>query len=291
MKEKIQGKDITLHYSAGCDLISLEKTDQTQFAEAIEMAQKSDVAILVLGDPMEWNGEQRDRANLSLTKPQKRLLQAVKSTGTPTILVLVCGRPQGITWAYENIPSILVGFNPGQYGGLAIASVLFGDYNPSGRLSFSWPRHSGQIPVYYNQLPGWHAKEYIDMAGEAQWPFGYGLNYTKHTYNEYTIAKNEYRIGEKIEIKVQLENHGDREGIEVVQVYVRDLISSYTVPVIQLKSFARVTLEPHEKKEVLLEVETNNLGLIHEDLNYIIEEGEFLIGIGPNSRDLCERFN
>jgi beta-glucosidase len=286
VKERFEGSNAKVYYSKGCDSINHNKTDPQEFNEAVEMAQKSDVTIVVLGEPMEWIGEERDRANLDLPKSQRKLLKAIHKTGTTVILVMLCSKPNTIPWAVNNIPSILVSFNPGQAGGSAIASTIFGDSNPSGKLTVSWPKHVGQIPVFYNHLPGWHTTQYVDMDAKPQWPFGYGLSYTNYSYNKMDLNKTKFTRSDTLQLKVTLENTGANDGTEIVQVYIRDLVSSATVPVLQLKAFQRVPIKAGETKDIELEIPINQLGLINENLDYVVESGEFLVFVGPNSQDL-----
>ncbi|MFO8006540.1 MAG: glycoside hydrolase family 3 N-terminal domain-containing protein [Candidatus Brocadiia bacterium] len=274
--------DCTVEYARGC---AVREPEDEDIAAAVEVARRAEVAIVVLGDDTSLNGEQRDRATLELTGAQERLLREVHATGTPTVLVLISGKPLCINWAAENVPAIIAAHNPGMEGGNALADLLFGDCNPCGKLTVSWPRHVGQQPVFYNQVPGWHTDHYADMTAEPLFPFGHGLSYTRYEYHEPKVDPVELRPGETLAVEVDVENTGSRAGIEIVQLYVNDLYSSVTTPQRELKAFSRVELEAGERKTVRLEVPVERLALVNPDLERVVEPGEFELMIGPSSRD------
>jgi len=269
-------------YRRGCHVMDPEDED---IEPAVQAAARADVAVLVLGDTVALNGEQRDRATLDLTGAQEKLLHAVHATGTPVVLVLINGKPLSIPWAAGNVPAILVAWNPGMKGGTAVAEVLFGDVNPSGKLTTSWPRHVGQQPVYYNRVPGWHAERYADMTAEPLFAFGDGLSYTTYRCADLRLEADELTADDTLVAEVDVENVGDRAGVEVLQLYTNDLYSSHTTPEKELKTFARVALEPGERKTVRLEVPCARLALINEKLEEVVEPGEFEVMVGPSSRD------
>jgi len=281
IRERLAGR-CEVAYCAGCG-----RRDEPANAieEAVRIAADADVAICVLGDDTSLNGEGRDRATLKLTGAQQELLMAVYETGTPVALVIISGKPLSIEWAAQRVPAVLAAWNPGMQGGRAIAEVLFGDVNPCGKLSVSWPRHVGQQPVYYNQVPGWHAESYADMDAEPLWPFGHGLSYTTFEYSELSLLADRLRADETLSVSIQVENTGDRAGTEIVQLYVNDLYSSVTTPRKELKAFARVDLEPGEKRRVSLEVPCARLALVSADLEWVVEPGRFELMVGPSSRD------
>jgi len=276
------GTTCRVAYVKGCDVLDPSTTGVT---EAAELARGADVAVVVVGDNLALTGEGHDRANLDLTGGQRRLLEAVHATGTPMVVVLINGKPLSIPWVAEHAHAILEAWNPGLEGGTAIAGVLFGDRNPSGKLTISFPHHVGQQPVYYNQIPGWHAEHYADMPKDPLFAFGYGLSYTRFAISNLRIRKRELAAGETLRVEVDVENTGKRAGTEVVQLYVNDVYSSVTTPVKELKGFQRVDLKPGEKKTVRIEVPYERLALVNRDLETIVEPGEFEVMVGSSSRD------
>jgi len=285
LKEYTTDKLITLDYTPGCDILDTQlKKENLEIV--LQIVKQSDVAILVLGDPMVWNGEKRDRANLDLPEAQQSLLRAVYETGTPVILVLICGKPNCIPWAAEHIPAILLAFNPGMLGGSAIVSALFGAHNPSGRLCISWPRHVGQLPVFYNQIPGWHTNQYIDMTADPQWAFGYGLSYAHFSMELLEMDKNELRKGEEITLSVGVVNTSGRDGKETIQVYLRQACATVTLPLKRLIAFQKIEVLAGEKKKLSFKIPYNALSIINSNLQEVVETGVYTLMIGPNSQDL-----
>lgn len=285
LKEYTTDKPITLDYTPGCDILDTQlKKENLEIV--LQIVKQSDVAILVLGDPMVWNGEKRDRANLDLPEAQQSLLRAVYETGTPVILVLICGKPNCIPWAAEHIPAILLAFNPGMLGGSAIVSALFGAHNPSGRLCISWPRHVGQLPVFYNQIPGWHTNQYIDMTADPQWAFGYGLSYAHFSMELLEMDKNELRKGEEITLSVGVVNTSGRDGKETIQVYLRQACATVTLPLKRLIAFQKIEVLAGEKKKLSFKIPYNALSIINSNLQEVVETGVYTLMIGPNSQDL-----
>ncbi len=269
-------------YARGCDVLD---PSTEGIAAAAELAREADVAIVVVGDSLPLTGEWHDRANLDLSGGQQQLLETIHATGTPMVVVLINGKPLSIPWVAEHASAILEAWNPGLEGGAAIAGVLFGDRNPSGKLSISFPHHVGQQPVYYNQVPGWHGGKYVDMPPEPLFAFGYGLSYTRFAYSNLRVHTREVAAGETVRVEVDVENTGEREGTEIVQLYVNDVYSSVTTPVKELKAFRRVDLGPGEKKAVVLEVPYERLALVNGDLETVVEPGEFEVMVGGSSRD------
>ena len=276
------GSTCRVDYCRGCDVIA-PATEGV--AEAAERAREADVAIVVVGDNLALNGEGRDRANLDLSGGQQQLLEAVYATGTPMVVVLINGKPLSIPWVAQHAHAILEAWNPGMEGGTAIAGILFGDRNPSGKLTISFPYHVGQQPVYYNQIPGWHAEHYVDMPKEPLFSFGYGLSYTRFVISNLRLLTKELAAGEMLRVEVDVENTGEREGTAVVQLYVNDVYSSVTTPVKELKAFQRVGLKPGEKKAVRIEVPYERLALVNQNLETVVEPGEFEVMVGSSSRD------
>ncbi len=276
------GGGCRVDYSRGCSLLDPE--DEC-IEEAAELARAADVALVVLGDNTRLYGELRDRAVLDLPGAQQRLLEAVHATGTPVVLVLVNGKPPTIPWAAENVPAIVEAWNPGMLGGEALAGLIWGDRNFEAKLTVSWARHVGQLPVYYNRLPGWHADRYADMTAEPLYPFGHGLSYTTFTYADLALDRAELHPGDGLTVSVDVTNAGEREGTEIVQVYVRDLVSSSTTPVKQLRGFARVVLAPGDTRTVRVELPNAAFAMVNQELQTVVEPGEFEIMVGPSSRD------
>jgi len=230
---------------------------------------------------------------LNLTGRQEDLLKAVYKTGTPVVLVLINGRPLSIPWAAEHIPSIVEAWIPGEKGGEAVADILFGDYNPSGKLAVTIPRHAGQLPVYYNHMPSRQAWEtasfgasYVDMPATPLWEFGLGLSYTKYEYSNLKITPKEIGNYGEVTISVDVKNTGKRAGSEVVQLYVRDLIASVVRPVKELKGFDKVMLSPGELKTIEFKLSNESLGFYNKNMEFVVEPGSFEVMIGSSSEDI-----
>lgn len=271
-----------VRYCQGCRVMTAGCED---VEAAAETAAQADVAIVVVGDTVAQNGERRDRGNLDLSGAQQQLLEAVHATGTPLVVVLINGKPLSIPWVKEHAGAIVEAWNPGLEGGTAVAGILFGDRNPGGKLTVSFPYHVGQLPVYYNQLPGWHAPNYVDMPEEPLWPFGYGLSYTTFQYRKLKLSTKKLRPGENLRVDVTVKNTGERAGSDVVQVYINDLYSSVTTPVKELKAFQRVELQPGEQQTVSLEVGYQQLALVNRELESVVEPGEFEVMVGNSSQN------
>jgi beta-glucosidase len=277
------GARCTVDYARGCDVLE-PRVDG--IPEAAALAGAADVAVVVVGDSPEQVGETRDRANLDLSGGQQSLLEAVYATGTPMVVVLMSSKPLTIPWVTEYARAILMAWNPGLEGGKAVAGILFGDRNPSGKLTISVPYHVGQQPVYYNLIPGWHGEpKYVDMPREPLFPFGYGLSYTRFAYSNLKLSAPVLAEGETLSVAVDVKNVGARTGTEIVQLYINDLFSSVTTPAKELKGFARVNLAPGEKKTVQLELAYEQLALVNAELKTVVEPGIFEVMVGSSSRD------
>ena len=246
--------------------------------EAVQAAESADVAVVFVGIV---EGENRDRAILRLPRPQERLVEEVLKTGTPTVVVLMTGSAVTGDWI-EKVPALIQAWYPGQEGGTAIAEVLFGEYNPAGRLPFTWPRHVGQLPLYYNYKPTGRLYDYVDLPATPLFPFGYGLSYTKFEYSDLSVEKTEDRV----EVSFTVENVGGREGDEVVQLYVRKPISHIARPVKELKRFKRIRLKPGEKKRISLTIDLEDLAFLDQELKRVVEPGVYEIYIGASSEDI-----
>jgi beta-glucosidase len=270
-------------YVKGCNVIG-NKLNEIEQAKAA--AKNADIVIAVVGENGgSTDGEGHDMANLDLTGMQEDLLKAVYLTGTPTVAVLINGRALTLRWISQNIQAIVEGWMCGEQGGNAIADVLFGDYNPGGKLPVTFPRHSGQYPFYYNHSATKEGARYIDMPGTPLYEFGYGLSYTKFEYSNLQMPK-EIHTEDDVDISVDVKNNGERKGDEVVQLYINDLISSTSKPVKELKGYERITLEPGETKTVNLRLTPEDLSLFDRDMNFVVEPGTFEVMIGSSSRDI-----
>ena len=272
------------YYTKGCDI----DLNELYLDEMITIAEKSDIIIAVIGDNNSFNGEISDRASLSLPGKQIEMLKELKKLGKPIIGILINGRPLILNWLDENLDAIIECFNPGLEGGNAIANVISGEVNPSGKLSISFPRHEGQLPIYYNQIPGWHGNsdgtgDYIDITHKPLYQFGFGLSYNDYEYSDLIIKNNKIKKKENLEIQISVKNKGKYNGKEIIQVYYNDIYSSVTTTKIQLVEFRKIFLKPNEKKTVKFSIPANRFSLIDKNNERKIEEGEFEIMIGKSS--------
>jgi beta-glucosidase len=265
--------------------------------EALETAQDADVIVAALGENANMNGEGASRSNPVIPEPQEELLRSLVATGKPVILVLFTGRPLILTWEEAHVPAILNAWFPGSEAGSAIADILFGDMNPSGKLTTTFPRNTGQIPLYYNHKNTGRPhgdfepyarfrSNYIDVINAPLYPFGYGLSYTKFQYGEITLSAPQMSVNGRVTANVTVTNTGQRDGNEVVQLYIRDVFSSSTRPVKELKAFRKIALKAGESREVSFTLTAEDLKYYNHDLAYVCEPGDFEIMIGPNSRDV-----
>ncbi len=269
-------------------------TPEELLNEAVKTANNADVVVAVLGEPSSWSGEASSFTEIGLQPVQEKLLRALLETGKPVVLVLINGRPMTLPWENEHVSSILEAWAGGTEAGNAIASVLFGDYNPSGKLTTTFPRSVGQIPLYYNHLntgrpmnpQNKFTSKYLDSPNDPVYPFGYGLSYTTFDYSDIKLSKTVLKGNETLTASVIVTNTGNLPGEEVVQLYIQDPVASISRPVKELKNFRKVMLQPGEKKEVSIDVTTDDLKFYNSDLNYVWEPGEFVIYMGTNSRDV-----
>lgn len=257
---------------------------------AVNAARKAEVAVVCVGDNTMTCGESRDRTSLNLPGKQLDLVKAVHATGTPVVLVLQIGRGMTLTWEGEHIPAILNAWFPGERGGQAVAEVLFGDYNPAGRLPVTFPRSVGQLPLYYNTLP-FGSHRYIDMDREPLFPFGHGLSYTRFEYSNLQVTPGRIGPWGEVQVSVDVRNTGNCAGDEVVQVYLHDLFSSVVRPLRELCGFQRIHLAPGESRTVSMKVENRHLRLLDRHFEWVVEPGEFEIMVGGSSvTTLSQRF-
>ena len=280
---------VSVAYAEGCDLAC--GTD-AQFAPAVAAARSADAVVAVLGEPEAMSGEAASRAHLGLSGRQGELLQALVATGKPVILVLVAGRPLALGRAVETVPSILFAGYLGNEGGPAVAEILFGDANPSGKLPVTYPRAAGQVPLHYNRLPSGRPTladnrftlHYVDESIHPQFPFGFGLSYTTFRFSDLGIAKSRLTPWDTLEVNAMVTNTGARPGQEVAQLYIRDPVASRSRPVRELKAFEKVALGPGESRVVTLKVPARELGFHLEDGTYLVEPGRFDVWVGPDSQ-------
>jgi beta-glucosidase len=270
------------------------KTPDELLKEAIETVKKSDVVIAVLGESASMSGEASSRSDISIPECQKNLLKALVATGKPVVLVLINGRPLTLTWENENVNAMLEAWAPGIEGGNAIADVLFGDYNPSGKLTMTFPRSVGQIPIYYNHKNTGrpfdpkekYTSKYLDIPNDPLFPFGYGLSYTTFTYSDINLNKVKLTGNETLIASVIVTNTGKVLGEEVVQLYISESVASISRAVKELKGFEKIKLDPGESKEVKFSITPEELKFYNSNLKYDWEPGDFIIQIGTNSNDL-----
>ena len=310
--KEVAGKGVNVLYAKGSNLCSdydLEirstmfgrelgrdsRTDAQLLSEALSVARRADVIIAALGESSEMSGESSSRSDISIPDVQKELLKALLKTGKPVVLVLFDGRPLTIEWESENVPAILNAWFGGTEAAYSIADVLFGDVNPSGKLTMSFPKNVGQIPIYYSHKntgrplgdDKWFIKfrsNYLDVDNDPVYPFGYGLSYTNFSYGPVTLSKDSIKAGEKLTASVEVTNTGDVAGKEIVQMYIKDVKASTSRPVRELKGFDKVLLQPGETKTVTFEIGLDALSFFNQEMVYGAEPGEFKVFIGGDSR-------
>lgn len=276
-----------------------ERPEADIIAEALEVAKRADVVVAALGESSEMSGESSSRTDIGIPAVQQRLLAELLKTGKPVVLVLFTGRPLTLTWENEHVPAILNVWFGGTETGKAVADVLFGDVNPSGKLPATFPQHVGQLPLYYSHKNTgrpladghWFEKfrsNYLDVSNDPLYPFGYGLSYTTFTYGKPSLSADTLRRTGSLQVSVTVNNTGDYAGEEVVQLYVRDLVGSVTRPVKELKGFRKIRLEPGQSQQVIFELTEEDLRFYNADLAHVAEAGEFAAFVGTNSRDVQE---
>lgn len=289
------GNSLTINYEKGysagdakskaADTLTTEPTPSELSQKAVDLVQRSDAAVVVLGEDPGIVGEGKDRAGLDLGDRQMELIKALHATGKPLVVVLCNGRPLCINWVAANIPSIVEAWFSGEKGGLAVADVLLGNTNPSGKLPMTFPRSVGQIPFYYNHKPtSRHA--YVDEADTPLFPFGHGLSYTHFEYSGLRVQPSTIPVNGTATVHVTVKNTGDREGAEIVQLYLRDVVSSVTTPERALKGFSRLSLKPGESRVVDFTIGREHLALWNREMKHVVEPGEFKIMVGSSSADI-----
>jgi len=280
----------------GADIVADEKPADKLIAEAVSAANKSDIAVVVLGESALMGGEATSRTNLDLLSNQKALLTAITATGKPVVLVLMNSRPLTLEWEDANVTAILETWFGGTEAGNAIADILVGNYNPAGKLTATFPRNVGQVPIYYNHKNTGrpydglsnekYKSRYIDSSNDPLYPFGYGLSYTNFKYSALTLNKSVVKAGQPIQVSVDVQNTGNYDGQEVVQLYIQDIYGSITRPVKELKGFQKIFFKKGETKHITFSITEEMLKFYNADLKFAAEPGDFNVFIGSNSRDV-----
>ncbi len=284
-----------LIYAKGCDFMD---SSRAGFPEAVEAAKNADIAILSVGEGPNMSGEAKSRSSLQLPGVQEELIKAVVATGKPVAVLISAGRPLVFNWTADHAPAILYTWWLGTEAGNAIADVLFGDYNPSGKLPMSFPITEGQIPIYYNHYntgrPAQHDSDkfyrsaYTDLSIYPKYPFGYGLSYADFEYSDIRLSAKAFKPGQTITAAVTVTNKGNTGGTETVQLYIRDLTGSVVRPVKELKGFQQVYIKGGESREISFTISANDLRFYNDQLKYIYEPGDFKVFIGTSSREVKE---
>lgn len=288
---------VKINYVRG---VGFEGDDNSGFKEALRAAKKSDIIIMALGENYQQSGEAASRSAIGLPANQLQLLKQVQTLGKPVVLLVMAGRPLTLEWSDENIPAIVNTWHLGTMAGKAIAEVIFGDHNPSGKLTMTFPRNVGQIPIYYNMkntgrpfdANNKYTSKYIDVANEPLYPFGYGLSYSSFSYSEINLDKQELTQNETLNLSLDVKNTGKYDGKEVVQLYVRDLVGSVTRPVKELKGFQKIDLKAGESRKVNFTLSAKDLAFYTRDMSLKAEPGDFEVFIGTSSaKGVSARFS
>ncbi|RZJ69260.1 beta-glucosidase BglX [Flavobacterium sp.] len=287
------GKKTKLLYAKGCGVTS---PDKSGFKEAVDVANQADVVILSVGERHDMSGEAKSRSTINLPGVQEDLIKELQKTGKPIVVLINAGRPLVFNWTADNMPTIVYTWWLGSEAGNAIADVLFGDYNPSGKLPMTFPRTEGQIPIYYNHMStGRPAKNeddkmyvsaYIDLQNSPKFAFGHGLSYTTFKYSDLKLSKAKIAKSDKLEVSVTIQNTGKVAGEEVVQLYLKDRVASIVRPVKELKDFQKIKLNAGESKTITFTIDDEKLSFYHDDLSFGSEAGEFDLIIGSSSEDI-----
>ncbi len=287
---KATAPDVKVNYARGT---GFSGNDTSGFAEALEMAKSSDVVVMALGENYQQSGEAASRSEIGLPGNQLDLLKQVQALGKPVVLLAMAGRPLTLEWSHENIPAIVNTWHLGTMAGKAIAEVLFGDHNPSGKLTMTFPRNVGQVPVYYNMkntgrpfsAENKYTSKYIDVSNSPLYPFGYGLSYSTFSYSDIELSQESMTQNETLTLSVNVKNTGQYDGKEVVQLYIRDLVGSVTRPVKELKGFQKIALKAGESRKVTFSITTQDLAFYTRDMSFKAEPGDFEVFIGTSSAE------
>ncbi|TDO78055.1 beta-glucosidase [Flavobacterium chryseum] len=287
------GKNTKLLYAKGCEV---DGDNKDGFAEAVATAKQADVVILSIGERRDMSGEAKSRSDLHLPGVQEDLVKAIQATGKPVVVLVNAGRPLIFNWTADNVPAIVYTWWLGTEAGNAIANVLFGDYNPSGKLPMTFPREVGQVPIYYNHFSTGrpapnenstgYVSSYIDLKNSPKFPFGYGLSYTKFDYSGLKLSSTKIKSNETIKVSFQLSNVGKVAGEEVVQLYLKDKFGSVVRPVLELRDFQKVKLNAGESKTIEFTIDKEKLSFYNNKLEWVAEPGDFEVMIGTSSADI-----
>ncbi|MFI5157547.1 MAG: glycoside hydrolase family 3 N-terminal domain-containing protein [Sphingobacteriales bacterium] len=285
--------DTKLFYAKGCDITG---TSRKGFADAVAAAKNADVVVMAMGEAPDMTGEAKSKSNIHLPGVQEELIKEIQETGKPVIVLLMAGRPMIFNWTADNVPAILYTWWPGSQGGNAIADVLYGDYNPSAKLPITFPRSEGQIPIYYNHYntgrPAqndtdlYYKSAYIDLQNSPRYAFGYGLSYTSFKYSDLNMSKKAILKNDELTVSFNVQNTGKYDGEEIVQLYLRDMVSQPLRPVKELKDFKKLTLKAGESKRVSFTINKEKLSFYNDKLEWITQPGEFKLMIGAASDDI-----
>lgn len=292
LKNKV-GNKTKLLYAKGCDI---EGNNRDGFAEAVNVAKQADVVILSIGERRDLSGEAKSRSNIIIPGVQEELLKALLATGKPVVVLINAGRPLVFNFTADNAPAILYTWWLGSEAGNAIADVLFGDYNPSAKLTMTFPLSVGQIPIYYNHFntgrpaendsDRYYRSAYLDLSIYPRYEFGYGLSYTTFQYSNMQLNKKKINAQDQLEASVTITNTGKYDGEEIVQLYLHDLVSSIVRPVMELKDFRKIKLKAGESKTITFAIDKEKLSFYNQQLQWVAEPGEFELMIGASSRDI-----
>lgn len=298
------GDDVQVVYARGANLTEepmlLAQTGKNGkptaelIREALDASKDADVIVATVGEPAGWSGEARSRSDIGLPESQRELLRALKATGKPVVVAILSGRPLTLAWENAEFDAILEAWHGGTMGGYALADVLFGDRNPSGKLTTTFPQSVGQIPLYYNEkntgrpyrADFWATTKYLDITNDPVYPFGYGLSYTTFEYGDLKLDRKQVSGNGALNASVTVTNTGTRPGSEIVQLYIGDPAASISRPVKELRNFRKIALAPGETKTVAFRITPADLKFYNSNLDYVWEPGEFNVSVGPNSRDL-----
>ncbi|GAB7086888.1 beta-glucosidase BglX [Marinifilum fragile] len=291
--EKAVSRKTEILYAEGCKLFG---DDRSGFDNAVATAKEADAVVLMVGEPHDWSGEAASRTDLELPGVQPELVKEIVKTGKPVVMVMMNGRPLTIDWEAANVPAIVEAWHLGVQAGPAVADVLFGDYNPSAKLTVTFPRNVGQIPIYYNMKHTGRpmdpnqkfTSKYLDCPNSPLYPFGYGLSYTTFDYSAVELDKTTMGANDQIIAKVKVSNTGKYDGEEVVQLYIQDLVGSVTRPVKELKGFKKVFIPKGESVEVEFTITAEDLAFYRKDMSYGVEKGDFKVFIGTSSQEVQE---
>ena len=296
LTEKYKNTNIKFLYAEGCDL---KEPGTEGFAEAINIARKADIIIAAMGEDYNWSGEAASRSNIKLPGSQQKLLKELKKTGKPIGLVLMNGRPLDLSWEDKNIDAIMEAWYLGTMAGHSIADVIVGDYNPSAKLTMSFPRNAGQLPIYYNRkntgrpLPEDNPKmdyrsSYLDVENSPLYPFGYGLSYTTFQYSKPSISSGILTKNGELKVSVTITNTGNYDGEEIVQLYIQDVTASVTRPIKELKGFQKLNIKKGESVTADFIIREKDLGFLRLDNTWGTEPGEYKVFVGNDSENVQE---